>query len=196
MYKCNRFRCNICPYVKEQKTVHATHTNHKVHLNKHYNCTTSNIVYIIQCKKDKCKDQYIGQTQNSLSSRFLDHLGYCRREEISKATGAHFNKPGHSMADMTISVLEQVSEKDTFYRECRESKHIQDFDLLYNGINRKRWLVANCNQFKNQFICFQFSFLYGTVNCKLCDCCGRHLSEDDSVKLLKCITVLEFNIYV
>ena len=129
-------------------------------------------------------------------SRFLDHLGYCRREEISKATGAHFNKPGHSMSDMTISVLEQVSEKDTFYRECRESKHIQDFDLKYNGINRKKWLVANCNHFKNQLICFQFSFLYGTVNCKLCDCCGRHLSEDDSVKLLKCITVLEFNIYV
>ena len=61
-----------------------------------------------------------------------------RREEISKATGAHFNKPGHSMSDMTISVLEQVSEKDTFYRECRESKHIQDFDLKYNGINRKK----------------------------------------------------------
>ena len=46
-------------------------------------------------------------------------LDYCRREEISKATGAHFNKPGHSMSDMTISVLEQVSEED-------------------NGINRKR----------------------------------------------------------
>ena len=42
------------------------------------------------------------------------------------------------MADMTISVLEQVSEKNTFYRECRESKYIQNFDLLYNGINRKR----------------------------------------------------------
>ena len=26
MYKCNRFRCNICPYVKEQKTVHMQHT--------------------------------------------------------------------------------------------------------------------------------------------------------------------------
>ena len=68
----------------------------------------------------------------------MDHLGYCRREEISKATGAHFNKPGHSLSDMTISVLEQVSEEDTYYRECRESKHIRDFDLKYNGINRKR----------------------------------------------------------
>ena len=42
------------------------------------------------------------------------------------------------MSDMTISVLEQVSEEDTYYRECRESKHIRDFDLKYNGINRKR----------------------------------------------------------
>ena len=42
------------------------------------------------------------------------------------------------MADMTISVLEQVKEKNTYYRECRESNWIQSFNLKFKGLNRKR----------------------------------------------------------
>ena len=93
-------------------------------------------MYIIECRK--CGDQYIGQTKNSLKDRFLDHLGYARRGEIEKATGGHFNLPGHSLSDMSISVLESVKEKNTFYRECRESFHIENFNLQRKGINKKR----------------------------------------------------------
>ena len=46
------------------------------------------------------------------------------------------------------------------------------------------------------YLPFKLSFMYGTVICKFYDCYGRHLSDDASVKLVKCITVLEFNIYV
>ena len=64
---------------------------------------------------------------NSLRDRFL---GYARREEVEKATGGHFNLPGHKLSDMSISVLESVKEKNTYYRECRESYHIENFNLL------------------------------------------------------------------
>ena len=124
--------------MKPQKEIKATHSDCKVSINKHFNCNTENIVYIIECKKQGCKQQYIGQTMHSLRSRFLDHLGYVRREEISKSTGEHFRSKGHSMADMTISVLEQVKEKNTYYRECRESNWIQSFNLKFKGLNRKR----------------------------------------------------------
>ena len=70
--------------------------------------------------------------------RFLDHLGYARREEVEKATGGHFNLPGHKLSDMSISVLEKVKEKNTFYRESRESYQIENFNLHRKGINRKR----------------------------------------------------------
>ena len=137
MYKCNK-PCSICPFVSNSKTIKAkhTHNDHRVELSKHYDCNTKNIVYIIECRK--CGDQYIGQTKNSLKDRFLDHLGYARRGEIEKATGGHFNLPGHSLSDMSISVLESVKEKNTFYRECRESFHIENFNLQRKGINRKR----------------------------------------------------------
>ena len=88
---------------------------------------TENIIYILEGKK--CGDQYIRQTGNSLRGRFLDHLGYARREELNKSTGDHFNLPGHKMSDMEISVLEQVKEANTYYMECRESFHIEYFTL-------------------------------------------------------------------
>ena len=135
MHKCNG-SCSIFPYVKVQKQVKAKHSTAVVQLSKHYDCNTKNIVYILECKK--CGDQYIGQTGNSLRGRFLDHLGYARREELNKSTGDHFNLPGHKMSDMQISVLEQVKEANPYYRECRESFHIEQFNLKFKGINRKR----------------------------------------------------------
>ena len=90
---------------------------------------------MLECKK--CKDQYIGQTKDSLRDRFTDHVGYVRRNE-NKATGIYFNQKGHSQSDMTISVLEQVKQKDRFYRESRESYWIEQFNLKYEGMNRKK----------------------------------------------------------
>ena len=55
-----------------------------------------------------------------------------------KATGGHFNLPGHKLSDMSISVLEKVKENNVFYREGRESYHIENFNLQRKGINRKR----------------------------------------------------------
>ena len=135
MHKCNK-PCSICPFVDNKKVIKAKHSDHQVELSKHFDCTTRNIVYIIECRK--CGDQYIGQTMHSLKDRFLDHLGYARREEVEKATGGHFNLPGHKLSDMSISVLEKVKEKNTFYRESRESYQIENFNLQRKGINKKR----------------------------------------------------------
>ena len=135
MFKCNK-PCSICPYVKQQKSIKASKTNVTVQLSRSHTCNDKNIVYIIECKK--CKQEYIGETKNTLRERMLEHLGYVRREEIDKATGHHFNLPGHNMSDMSISVLERITSYDPQYRKTRESYRIEQFDLLRNGINRKR----------------------------------------------------------
>ena len=134
MAKCNK-PCAICPYVKQQKEIKATFSEARVTLDKKFTCETDNMIYMLECKK--CRDQYIGQSKDSLKDRFLDHIGYARRNE-AKSTGIHFNLPGHSTSDMTISVLEQVKQKDRFFRETRESYWIEKFNLKYEGMNRKR----------------------------------------------------------
>ena len=135
MFKCNK-PCITCPYVKTGKVIKSTARNHKVQLHQHYNCHTKNIVYLIECKK--CLQQYIGQTHKSLHERFGEHRGYVNNKHLHKATGEHFNLPGHSVSDMTIIVLEKIRRKDRHYRELRESMHIRDFGAKHSGINRRK----------------------------------------------------------
>ena len=108
MFKCKK-NCKICPYVKSCKVIKATHTDTVIHLHKHHDCQTKNIIYLIQCKKCKWA-QYIGETQETLETRFSQHLGYVSRNEQDKAAGFHFNLPGHSAADMEIMVLEKIHQ--------------------------------------------------------------------------------------
>ena len=53
--------------------------------------------------------------KKTLEDRFKQHLGYVANN--INATGIHFNSPGHSRSDMTISVLEKVSRNDRNLRE-------------------------------------------------------------------------------
>ena len=67
-----------------------------------------------------------------------DHRGYVTNKIVEKATGAHFNLPGHSLANLTITILEQVKYQDKEYRKERESYFIRKFNTFYKGINRQK----------------------------------------------------------
>ena len=58
--------------------------------------------------KDNCNQGYIGETKRTLRPRLAEHRGYVTKKHIDKATGEHFNLPGHTVANMKISVIEQV----------------------------------------------------------------------------------------
>ena len=47
-----------------------------------------------------------------LKTRLADYCGYVRNKKTDKATGAHFNLPGHTLADLTVTALEQSKKKD------------------------------------------------------------------------------------
>ena len=92
----------------------------------------------IERQKDKCKLRYIGQTQRQLKYRLAEHRGYINNHVETVSTGAHFNLPGHSQADLKITVIEQAKKKDKTYREIREEYHINKFYTYYEGLNRKQ----------------------------------------------------------
>ena len=54
----------------------------------------------------------------------------------SKATGYHFNLPGHSIANLTVTILEKVKKHDEQYRKQREKYFIKKFNTYYKGLNR------------------------------------------------------------
>ena len=133
MTKCNK--CVICPFIKVGKTVKATETNVQVTINKPVSCQTKNAVYCINCKK--CKMQYIGETDRTLQSRFSEHRGYVANQHLAKATGHHFNLPGHSIADMEVTILEKIFSLDAQFRKAREQMQIQSFNTKYKEMNHK-----------------------------------------------------------
>ena len=87
---------------------------------------------MLEYQKDTCKSRYIGTTGRQLKQRLADHRGYIINQVFSKATGAHWNLPGHSLADMKVIILEQSKSQDEEYRLEREKYFIRIFDT-YNS---------------------------------------------------------------
>ena len=134
MKKCGK--CVTCPYVRPGKTIKATATNFAVEIKTAVDCNTKNVIYNIECLKSGCRQQYIGETKKSLKERFNQHRGYVNNKKLEKATGMHFNMPGHSISDMQVTIVEKVHNKDEFFRKRRESLFIQKFNTKHRGINR------------------------------------------------------------
>ena len=72
-----------------------------------------------------------------IKSRLDDHRGYIVNQKLGKATGFHFNQPGHSLSDSTFSVLERVKKNNLVYRKEREEYMIRLFITYHKGINKK-----------------------------------------------------------
>ena len=106
-------------------------------MNNKYTCESYNIVYMIECEKEKCKLRYIGQSKRALRYRLAEHRGYANND-VDTPTGSHFNLPGHSQANIKITVLKRVKKNDKHYREVRESYLINKFNTYYDGINKKK----------------------------------------------------------
>ena len=63
--------------------------------------------------------RYIGETKRTLKDRLADHQGYIVNTDTTKATGAHFNLPGHNLSNLKISILEKVKKNCDTYRKER-----------------------------------------------------------------------------
>ena len=135
MKKCGT-NCSACPYIKEGRDFHINGTKCKI--TKQLNCKSYNLVYGIFCKKENCKNVYLGETNRMLKQRLADHRGYVTNNVTSTPTGEHFNLPGHSLTNLYITVIKQTARKKTEYRKERESYLIRKFDTFYNGLNRQK----------------------------------------------------------
>ena len=133
MKKCGK--CLICNYIKEGKFILGRSFTWKIV--KSLSCDSFNVVYMIDCQKERCRQRYIGVTQRSFRKRVNEHIGYVKNKKISEATGEHFNLPGHSHTDMKFTIIEQVKSLDPVYAREREKLHIKKFNTYHKGINKQ-----------------------------------------------------------
>ena len=59
-----------------------------------------------------------------------------KTEEKNHPTGVHFTSKEQYLSDMTITILEQVSSTDPYYRTERERYLIRNFNSYNNGLNK------------------------------------------------------------
>ena len=69
--------------------------------------------------------------------RVYQHVGYVRNNVTSRATGEHFNLPGHGMNNMKFTILEQVTSTDPLYAREREKVLIRKFNIYHSGIKKE-----------------------------------------------------------
>ena len=135
-YNCNN-RCVICKEHMLQTNTFTSDTTHETFkIKQHVTCTSSNIIYLLFC--DQCKQaQYIGETKNTLKTRF-----YMHRNHIKQNSGTctlvthHFNQPNHSVKNMKCIIIEQMDGKSGSVRQTREKKWMDRLRTVTpNGLN-------------------------------------------------------------
>ena len=134
MNRCGN-NCTACPYVNMTKEIKVNHTE-TWHLKKHFTCNTHNCIYLLDCTK--CGNRYIGETGRMMKAQLSNHRGYINNQVIAVTTGDHFNLPGHSLAHMKFTILEQVKREDESYRKEREKYFITKFNTFHGGIKREK----------------------------------------------------------
>ena len=136
MKKCNKPGCGACPFILEGKEVKSNFNATSVKINCPVNCETQNLVYGIFCKKENCKQLYIGKTERKLKERLSEHVNSVKKNE-KNVIGQHFNGPGHSLANLQITTIEKNFNKRTQIILKRESFWINRFEAEFKGLNTR-----------------------------------------------------------
>ncbi|KAI1895085.1 hypothetical protein AGOR_G00102650 [Albula goreensis] len=116
--------------VKGVDQFHGTNTKKFYKIKQVLTCKTSSVIYIIECKK--CKIQYVGRTKSFLKTRFSGHKNSIIKQEI-RPIPYHFNNDGHSLEDLVIFPIEQVTDSDDL--NDRELYWISELETMEKGLN-------------------------------------------------------------
>ena len=108
---------NHNPHYSIQLNIH--HQTHKL------TCKSSNVIYCVTCKK--CKDQYIGETEQELHARQRGHLNDIRSNVSGLPYVEHFKVCG--IDNYTITAIEKVRRNDVETRRSREAYYKKLFDV-------------------------------------------------------------------
>ena len=133
---CGIHGCKCCKTMSRKSRV-ISNTNHKSFATpKHSICNTRNIIYLLECSKCTTKNQYVGQTQRSLSQRLGGHRAASRIKTNLPLYKHFITRPNHNFErDAKLTILEKT-QRDTL--TDRESHWIKTLDTIYpKGLNSR-----------------------------------------------------------
>ena len=134
---CDRRRCSHCKNIIKTDVFTSSRTQNSFNLRFSTDCTSQNVIYLIECKR--CKMQYVGQTNQQVSKRMNSHrfdINNYDSQGYASNAASHFNLDSHSITDFSFLPIDVVSNKMT--RLCKETYWIHKLDTLHpKGMNSK-----------------------------------------------------------
>ena len=134
---CNRRRCSHCKNIVKSDVFTSSRTQNSFNLRFSTDCTSQNVIYLIECKR--CNMQYVGQTNQQVSKRMNSHrfdINNFDSQGYASNVALHINSYPHSIADFSFLPIDVV--KDEMTRLCKETYWIHKLDTLHpKGMNSK-----------------------------------------------------------
>jgi hypothetical protein len=133
--KCCRPRCTHCNNIVETNNFSSTTIPKEFAIKRDFSCISSDVIYLITCKK--CKKQYVGQTQQKCSQRMNSHKFDIKHfPDTITNVSEHFNSEGHSIKDFSFMPIDKV--KNNWQRLLKETSWMYKLGtIIPDGMNSK-----------------------------------------------------------
>ena len=114
-------------------TLFNSYKNSSFHIDGSFNFNSTDLVYIISCLK--CNGLYVDQTARMIEERLNNHRSDIKLKTAT-AAGVHFNEPKHSIKDLKITPISDLSHITTQDRTKVEYNFLKLFNTFYkSGMN-------------------------------------------------------------
>ena len=88
------------------ETFSSFQTNKVYHIRQRLTCSSTNIVYLVNC--NKCKLQYVGSTTTEFKVRFRNHKSSMKTKKKICEVAIYFNKSPYALEDFSFQCMDQI----------------------------------------------------------------------------------------
>lgn len=128
--KCADTRCKCCDHVENTTTV-TMENGETFYVKTDMNCNTSNLIYMLQCCG--CKQQYIGETGDTLRNRMRVHRQHVRDENVRMLyVSEHIDKCAKQKPFFKVFPFYKCTNTSTVFRREKEKYFINKYKPSLN----------------------------------------------------------------
>ena len=128
--QCKRPGCKTCPILLTVTEFTSKPNGRTLQIRHPMNCKCYNIIYLILCQR--CRQQYAGETDQSLSNQINRHRSDIRnRKYEGKPMTRHFNCAEHSIINMRVMAIYKILAPSATKCKAKESQWIRLLDSCH-----------------------------------------------------------------
>ena len=133
---CMKQLCGCCSFMSTKCNIISTSNGKHFKLPAGTDCSTSNVVYCIECKLCDSRSQYVGQTRRTLRARMGGHRAAFSAKKKNLPLYDHFRRRGHTLDSAIVSVLEvtdRLLERESHWIHALDTRLPRGLNSIYHN---------------------------------------------------------------